>query len=56
MLIKDLPIEERPRERIVKYGPSKLSNEELLSIILRCGTKNKSVNELSIDIIKEFLE
>lgn len=54
MLIKDLPIEERPRERIVKYGPSKLSNEELLSIILRCGTKNKSVNELSIDIIKEF--
>ena len=64
MLIKDLPIEELlPKqftgiitsiERIVKYGPSKLSNEELLSIILRCGTKNKSVNELSIDIIKEF--
>ena len=54
MLIKELPIEERPRERIIKYGREKLSNEELLSIILRCGIKNKSVNELSKDILKEF--
>ena len=54
MLIKELPKEERPRERIVKYGSEKLSNEELLSIILRCGIKNKSVNELSKDILKEF--
>ena len=54
MLMKEIPLEERPRERIIKYGPSKLSNEELLSIILRCGTRNKSVNELSRDILKEF--
>ncbi len=54
MLIKELPKEERPRERIVKYGSEKLSNEELLSIILRCGIKNKSVKELSKDILKEF--
>ena len=54
MLIKELPKEERPRERIAKYGASKLSNEELLSIILRCGTKNKSVKDLSRDILKEF--
>lgn len=54
MLIKDLPKEERPRERIIKYGSEKLSNEELLSIILRCGIKSKSVNELSKDILKEF--
>ena len=54
MLIKELPKEERPRERLLKYGPSSLSNDELLSIILRCGTKNKSVKELSLDILKEF--
>ena len=54
MLMKEIPLEERPRERIIKYGPSKLSNEELLSIILRCGTRNKSVKELSRDILKEF--
>lgn len=54
MLMKDIPVEERPRERIIKYGASRLSNEELLSIILRCGTKNKSVNDLSRDILKEF--
>lgn len=51
MLIKELPKEERPRERIAKYGASKLSNEELLSIILRCGTKNKSVKDLSNEIL-----
>ena len=54
MLIKDIPNSERPRERLVNYGASNLSNEELLSIILRCGTKNKSVKELSSDILKEF--
>jgi len=54
MLIKDILKEERPRERLLKYGVSNLSNEELLSIILRCGTKNKSVKDLSIDILKEF--
>ena len=43
MLIKDISKEERPRERLLKYGVSNLSNEELLSIILRCGTNNKSV-------------
>jgi DNA repair protein RadC len=41
MLIKEIPKEERPRERLINYGVSNLSNEELLSIILRCGTKNK---------------
>ncbi len=54
MLIKDIPAYERPRERLINYGVSNLSNEELLSIILRCGTKNKSVKELSSNIIKEF--
>lgn len=54
MLIKETIKEERPRERLLKYGVSNLSNEELLAIILRCGTKNKSVKELSLDIINSF--
>ena len=54
MLIKDIPLTERPRERLINNGPSSLSNEELLAIILRCGTRNKSVKDLSTSIIKEF--
>lgn len=50
-LIKELPISERPRERFKKYGVEALSNEELLSILLRTGTSNRSVKDLSIDIL-----
>ncbi len=53
-LIKELPIDERPRERFKKYGVKALSNEELLSILLRTGTNNKSVREVSTDILKEI--
>lgn len=54
VLIKDLPILERPRERLLKYGVDYLSNEELLSIVLKSGTKNTSVKELSNNILKEI--
>lgn len=50
-LIKDIPIEERPRERFIKFGAENLSNTELLSIILNTGTKNMSVKELSNNIL-----
>ena len=53
-LIKDLPSNEKPRERLMMYGVAAVSNEELLSILLRCGTKNKSVKELSFDILKKY--
>ena len=52
--IKDIPNSERPRERLIEYGSASLSNEELLSIILRCGTKDKSVKDLSFEILQEF--
>jgi DNA repair protein RadC len=54
MLIKEIPREERPRERLIKYGVEPLSNEDLLSIILSTGLKNKSCKELSLEIMKEF--
>ena len=44
-LIKDIQIKERPRERFKLYGKENVSNEELLSIILNTGVKNKSVKE-----------
>lgn len=52
--IMDLPQCERPRERLFKYGVECLSNAELLSIILRSGSKNENVLNLSSKIIKTF--
>ena len=40
---KCLPDCDKPRERLYMYGSDNLSNEELISIILKSGTKNMSV-------------
>lgn len=53
-LIKEMNDDERPRERFKKYGVEALSNTELLSILMRCGTRSKSVMELSNDLLKLF--
>lgn len=52
--IKDIPINDRPRERLIKYGPSSLSNVEILSIILKTGTREYSAYDLSMHILKTF--
>ena len=44
--IKDIPKEERPRERLLKVGAENLTNKELIAIILKTGLKNKNVNDL----------
>lgn len=49
--LKEIPKEERPRERLINYGKESLSNEELLAIILKTGTKNISVKELASQIL-----
>ena len=51
--IKDLPILERPRERLVNYGINTLSNEELIAIILKTGTKTESSKVLASNILKQ---
>ena len=53
ILIKDLPIEERPRERLIGFGASSLSNAELLAILLRTGTKQQSVLNLAKSVLKK---
>ena len=52
--IKELPKVERPREKLMQYGPEKLTNSELLAIILRSGTKEENVVELASKILKRF--
>lgn len=51
-MIRELPVEERPREKMIREGASGLSNAELLAIILRTGTASKSAIDLANDIIK----
>lgn len=45
--IREVPAEERPRERLVQYGATSLSNSELLAILLRTGSHEQSVTELA---------
>ena len=52
--IKEIPRLDRPREKIEKYGPEKLSNAELLAVILGNGTKGVNVLELSKKITRTF--
>lgn len=52
--IKNIPKTERPRERLKNIGPENISDKELLAIILKTGTKDKSVNDLAIDILKKY--
>lgn len=54
LTIKELPSEERPRERLVKYGPEALSNAELLAIILRVGTHDYSAIGLAEHLLGTF--
>jgi DNA repair protein RadC len=49
---KNLPDSDKPRERLFMYGSDSLSNEELLSIIIKTGTKNYSVKEVSLKLLE----
>ncbi len=52
--IKDLPRVERPREKLIRYGPERLSNSELLAILLRSGKKGNNVVELAGKLLRKF--
>ena len=52
--IKELPSSERPRERLLNYGPSALSSAELLAIILRTGTQRENVVQMAHRLLIEF--
>ncbi len=49
--IKDLPVLERPRERLLINGVNNLSNEELLAIILKTGSRGESSKIIASNIL-----
>ena len=51
MSISDWPTQERPRERLIAFGESALSDAELLAIYLRVGTRGKSAVDLARDLL-----
>jgi DNA repair protein RadC len=55
-MVRDLPPEERPREKLLSQGPRALSNAELLAILLRSGTKEKSVLRIAEEILAHIKE
>lgn len=52
--LRDLPTEEKPREKLMKYGPAALSLTELLTIVLNAGTKKEGVLAMSKRLLKEY--
>jgi DNA repair protein RadC len=52
--IRELPAEERPRERLMKYGSSAVSTAELLAIQIRIGTKERSALGLAELLLSQF--
>jgi DNA repair protein RadC len=53
-IMKNIPKIDRPREKLIQYGPEKLSNSELLALLLRSGNKDINAIELAEKILKKF--
>lgn len=51
MQIKEMPENERPQEKLLYRGASSLSNAELLALIIRTGTSEKSAIQLAEDVL-----
>ncbi len=54
MAIKDWPVHERPRERLLAQGPEALSDAELLAIFLRTGVRGKTAVDLARELLRDF--
>jgi len=54
MKLKEVPAVDRPREKLEKYGVNKLSDSELMAILIRTGIVGKNVVELSKQILKKI--
>ena len=54
ILIKDIPKNDRPIERLINNGVESLSNVELLTILIKSGTKEKSAKTLAEEILKNI--
>lgn len=54
--VKDLPDEDKPREKMIKEGPGVLSSAELLAIVLGVGTKKEEVFSMASRLLREYGE
>jgi DNA repair protein RadC len=54
MLLKTLPPDARPREKLLARGPAALSDAELLALLLRTGMQGKNVIVLAQEIVEKF--
>ncbi len=54
MAIRDWPVTERPRERLIQQGAAALSDAELLAIFLRVGVRGKSAVDLARELLASF--
>ena len=52
--LSDIPINERPMEKLIRFGADSLSNAELLAVILRTGTRGENIISLSNRILSEL--
>lgn len=54
VIMRDLPEEERPRERLARHGADTLSNSELIAILLRVGAQRQSAIALAERLLSDF--
>jgi DNA repair protein RadC len=52
--IKDIPADMRPREKLLRYGPGVLSDQELLAIIIRTGSRDANAIQLAESVLYQF--
>ncbi len=52
--VRDLPRQERPRERLQKFGPEALSAQELLALVIGRGIPKKSVMSIAQELLVKF--
>ncbi len=55
MRVKDIPLDDRPREKLILRGSQSLTDAELLAILLRTGTKGVSVIEVAQKLVSKHL-
>lgn len=56
LTIRDLPVDQKPREKLVSQGPEALSMRELLAVLLITGTIKEDVLEMSNRLIRDYGE
>jgi DNA repair protein RadC len=54
LMIKELPADERPREKLLANGPEAMSNAELIAILLRTGTRRDSALRLAERLLVNY--